>query len=231
LTLEPPSRQEDPPMTVPSRADTGLDAEFDRQVEALLEAGYARSAGLAAEELAALLESLRAHVRERPGDGEEDGREHVPFVLVVTSALLPVETRMALTALDGRPGTVSAHLSDVQRFAAVDELPPGAVYVVHDVERGSRYRDRAPDDALVEIRARERSPLTVDEGIALLTLFPGSLEKNHCFSLAGSRCGDRRVPAVWISRRAPVLGWCWAGNPHSWLGCASCTGRSGRESL
>ncbi|MCY7343584.1 MAG: DUF5701 family protein [Pseudonocardia sp.] len=28
----------------------------------------------------------------------------------------------------------------------------------------------------------------------------GSLEKNHCFSLAASRCGDRRVPALWMSR-------------------------------
>ena len=30
-----------------------------------------------------------------------------------------------------------------------------------------------------------------------------------------------RVPALWISERAPKLGWCWDGNPHTWLGLAS----------
>ena len=26
---------------------------------------------------------------------------------------------------------------------------------------------------------------------------------------------------MWISERAPKLGWCWDGNPHTWLGTAS----------
>ena len=34
------------------------------------------------------------------------------------------------------------------------------------------------------------------------------------------------VPAIWISNRAPKLGWCWAGNPHTWLGSASCSDRA-----
>jgi hypothetical protein len=51
------------------------------------------------------------------------------------------------------------------------------------------------------------------------------LEKNSCFTLAGSRRHDRRVPAMWISERAPKLGWCWDGNPHTWLGVASAAGR------
>ena len=45
--------------------------------------------------------------------------------------------------------------------------------------------------------------------------------------LSGSRRGDRRVPAMWISARAPKLGWCWDGNPHDWLGVAS-AGSPGR---
>jgi hypothetical protein len=51
------------------------------------------------------------------------------------------------------------------------------------------------------------------------------LRKNKCFSLLASRCGDKRVPAIWISGKAPKLGWCWAGNPHSWLGSASAGAR------
>jgi hypothetical protein len=35
------------------------------------------------------------------------------------------------------------------------------------------------------------------------------------------------VPAFWISERAPKLGWCWDGNPHTWLGVASAGVRTG----
>jgi len=82
-----------------------------------------------------------------------------------------------------------------------------------------------PEPALATLSERGRTPLTVAEGIALLTLHAEVLEKNHCFSLAGSRHGDRRVPAIWISKGAPHLGWCFAGVPHSWLGLASAAGR------
>ena len=32
---------------------------------------------------------------------------------------------------------------------------------------------------------------------------------------------------MWISERAPKLGWCWDGNPHTWLGIASAGARVG----
>lgn len=35
-----------------------------------------------------------------------------------------------------------------------------------------------PDDALVTLTAAARSPLTVDEGVVLITQFPQALEKN-----------------------------------------------------
>ncbi len=47
---------------------------------------------------------------------------------------------------------------------------------------------------------------------------------------------DARTPALWISngtgrdgpanRNAPKVGWCWAGNRHTWLGFASAAHRS-----
>jgi len=83
-----------------------------------------------------------------------------------------------------------------------------------------------PDDALESIISKGRSPLTIDEGLALVTQYPEVLESRNAFSILGSRCGDRRVPALWLSKGRPRLGWCWAGNPHSWLGSASCGGRA-----
>ena len=111
-------------------------------------------------------------------------------------------------------------------------MPAADAYLLLDVQRGDDYRSWRPDDALPEITGRGRTPLTVHEGIALVTLFSQALEKNRCFMLLGSRCADRRVPALWISggsqrdggsarRGAAKLGWCWAGNLHTWLGHAS----------
>jgi hypothetical protein len=51
------------------------------------------------------------------------------------------------------------------------------------------------------------------------------LKTANAFSLLGSRRGDRRVPALWLSGGRPRLGWCWAGAPHFWLGSASCAER------
>ena len=75
------------------------------------------------------------------------------------------------------------------------------------------------------LRANELVALTeplrnIDEGIAFITAFPESLEKNNCFQTAGSRRGDRRVPRLWIGDKRPKLGFCWAGNKAHLAGCA-----------
>ena len=88
-------------------------------------------------------------------------------------------------------------------------------------------RNVTPDDASKGSSGTVCSPLTLDEGIALVTQFPEAVDKNGGFSLPGSRRGDRRVTALWISKGRPKLGWCWAGNPHTWLGSASCGHRIG----
>lgn len=205
-------------------------AEFDRQVRTVLDLGYPALAGLSATGLTDLLEPLRAGAVEHGRRLEPPTRDRIPFVLVVTSKLAPVAGSMPLTALKGA-GAVSPLLADVDRFVPVDSVPvpAGGAYVLLDVDRGAEFRDVPPDGALPTIAARDRTPLTIEEGIAVVTHFPAALEKNHCFSLAASRCGDRRVPAVWISKGAPMLGWCWAGTPHSWLGVASCAGRIGAD--
>jgi hypothetical protein len=43
--------------------------------------------------------------------------------------------------------------------------------------------------ALQTIVADGRSPLTVDEGIAVATHFPGVLSSKQYFSMLGPRCG------------------------------------------
>ncbi|ROO88207.1 hypothetical protein EDD29_5869 [Actinocorallia herbida] len=220
-------------MTAPVPFDA--EAEFDRQMAVLVEHGYPEGAGLDPEGFTALLEPLRGSVRTATAPDPEGGT--VPFVLVVTREVVPIEWAMPRTSLPrkrgpGKPGFVdrSFEPGSIERFVPIDgvELPDARAYLLLDVERGEEFCNAVPEDAMAVIVDRGRTLLTLEEGIALITQFPGVLVKNKCFSLGASRCGDRRVPALWISGNAPKLGWCWAGNPHTWLGMASASGRAAR---
>lgn len=157
--------------------------------------------------------------------------------VLVPAGTIDLPGAMAEIALAGKPGFVSADLADWDRFSPIDGLEvPEAPYRLTGVERGDEYLNWSPDEALPEIAKRGRTPLTIVEGIALVTAQPDLLEPNKCFMLLGSRCGDRRVPALWISggtgkdgrerKGAAKLGWCWAGNRHTWLGVASASHRT-----
>lgn len=202
-------------------------AEFDRQVEMYVGLGYPSLAKQSEKEFRRLIEPLRQSVLARAEAMAESSPARVPFVLVVGRKLVPVTETMPLTSLRGRAGFISADTADIDDFEPIQTVvvPNPSAYVVFDVDRGRETLGVRPDDATVTIAAQGRSPLTVDEGVAFITVSPGSLEKNNCFQLLGSRCGDRRVPGLWISDRRPKLGFCWAGNLHSWLGAASCAGR------
>jgi hypothetical protein len=206
--------------------------EFDRQVAALVAAGHAPRRSRRLRALEALRDEVlgrSAAVAPRPGG--------LPFALVLPG--VPAAESMPRIVLAGRAGFVSADGADLDRFGEIDAvaLPAGEAYALLDVHRGDEYANRSPDEAVPEILAAGRTPLTVAEGIAVLTVAPRLLEKNHCFMVPASRDTDRRVPALWISggtgkdgperRGAAKLGWCWAGNRHTWLGHASAAARIG----
>lgn len=211
---------------------------FQQQVDRLVTLGYPALAGIDADELEHLLEPLRPLAQELEGDADSPSR--VPFVLVLNRESVPPDQTVPLLRLPG-PDGAGTKAGVVDRNHGADGLsdyhpvegcePPGAAYLLVDVERGEEFCNVTPEDATASIRRRGRTPLTIEEGIALVTQVPQVLEKNKCFMLAGSRRtgrpGDRRVPALWISERAPKLGWCWDGNPHTWLGTASAARRVG----
>jgi hypothetical protein len=202
---------------VPARS-----AELDRQVDRLAALGYPDLAGLGEAAFRRRVEPLHA-AAERVAWGDSA----FPFVLVVTRALVPVAAALPLVEWLGRRGWTDLPADDLARFVPVDgvDVPDAEAYLVTDVDTGRETLDVTPDDALPRILGAGRSPLTVDEGLALLTQHPGVLRTHNAYSVLASRCGDRRVPAFWVSKGAPRLGWCWAGNPHSWLGSASCRSR------
>ncbi|MEH0842965.1 DUF5701 family protein [Micromonospora sp. CPCC 205711] len=202
-------------------------AEFDRQLDTLFRLGYPALAGHGEDSFRDLLAPLReAAVAGAAGlPAPTDAR--VPFLLVTTRDLVGVPDRLALTTLAGKrkPGFLDRNFpeADLPKFDPIKELevPVGPAYLLFDVDRGEEFRNLPPSAAVDQMAAQDRLPITIDEGIALVTHFPAALASNRCFSLVGSRCGDKRVPALWISQGAPKLGWCWYGNPHTWLGSAS----------
>ena len=198
------------------------------QAERLIELGVLDLAGLPAGRLRNMTNGFRS----------EGALVVVHPDLVRASALIP------LLRVNGRQGFVVSDMSDVDVFAPISAvtLPDMPVYLVHDIDRGDAMANWSPDEALPAIGRAGRTPLTLNEGLHWLLQRPETLQRGRCFMTIGSRRRkpegslDARTPALWISngtgrdgaanRNAPKVGWCWAGNRHTWLGFASAAHRS-----
>lgn len=190
-------------------------AELRRQTDVLVAKGYPALAGLTEEAFRELVAPLDNRVPDEP------------FVLVVTGALVPLARLMERTTLKGKAGFTTMAADEIGRFRPTAEaaVPDAPVYLVTDVDTGRQTLNVRPDDALPRILSAGRTPLTLDEGIAVVTQHPEWLRERNCFEMLGSRAGDKRVTGLWLSKNAPRLGWCWGGNPHTWLGMASAARR------
>ena len=196
------------------------------QAERLIELGIHEIAGLPADR-------VREAVRQPFGAA----------LLVAHHSAVPASTLAPMLSRAGKPGFVVNDMTDVDEFApiATVEIPDASLYLVHDLDRGDAMSNWSPDEALPAIAEAGRTPLTLTEGLHWLLQRPDALERGRCFMTIGSRrhkpsgALDARTPAVWISngtgrdgttnRDAPKVGWCWAGNRHTWLGFASAGGR------
>ena len=200
--------------------------ELGRQAERLIELGVHNMAGLSVADLEAIA-----------------GQEHeAGALLVIHPDRFPPSALTPLIGHGGKQGFVVVDMPDVDDFSPTEQVAlPGPVYLVEDVDRGDRLANWSPDEALPEIVGAGRTPLTLTEGLHWVLQQPGALERGHCFMTIGSRLRkpngqlDARTPAVWISNGtgrdgrgafdAPKVGWCWAGNRHTWLGFASAARR------
>lgn len=160
-------------------------------------------------------------------------------LLVVNPALVPPSSLAPMMRLGDKEGFVVVDMSDIDAFAPIEgvAVPDAPAYIVTDPDRGDTMANWSPDEALPAILGAGRSPLAAAEGIHWALQVPGIVERTRCYMTIGSRLRkpggrlDARTPAVWISngtgrdgverRGAPKVGWCWAGNRHTWLGFAS----------
>lgn len=204
---------------------TDLALAFQRQVHVLLQKGYHLAAGLSEAEFRDLVAPLENQLVDMPLPTVE---ERIPFVLVVTRAVVPPEAAVPLIDLDGKQGWTDMQPDDLGRFVPIERVTvPASTYLLADIDIGAEFRNIRPLHALPSILEQGRSPLTIDEGVALMLQFPHVLRTHNAFQMLASRCGDKRVPAMWVSYGKPRLGWCWEGNPHTWLGMGSAAARIG----
>lgn len=197
-------------------------SEFDRQVQNLLDKGYPK-------EIITYTEELKKELSNLSFSQIDLAKGYLPFVIVVKNEMLGSEEQMAKVVKDGKEGITKLYPHTSKDFSTIETvtIPDRPVYLLIDIDRGKENINLPPNEAFKIIEYSKRSPLTIDEGIAIVTQYPEFLVKNNCFSLLASRhTGDQRVPAIWINGdKNPNLGWCWDGNPHTWLGSASCKKR------
>ena len=187
---------------------------FDQQVEAIFERG-----------IAAVEPELRGSSRLRARPSRPSARRSFSLEVV------PRRRGRGAGRAPWEAGRLRAPTpDDLEASVPIEavELPDAPAYFAIDIDLGAGSRNVRPEDALRDILEAGRSPLTIDEGIALVLQQPEVIATNWGFSMAGSRRGDQRVPAFWISEGRPKLGWCWDRNPHTWLGTASCARRAAR---
>lgn len=200
-----------------------VETEFDRQCAAALAAGLPALLALDEPAFVDALAPLRAALAAVPAPAEGN----LPFVLVAGPAAPADQLIARVPGTRSKPAFTSMTADDLAGFTPTAHAPvPAGPYLLVDLDTGGRDTlNVPPQEVLPRVLDSGRSPLTVAEGLALLLADPKVLRTRNCFSLLGSRCGDRRVPALWVSGGVPRLGWCWDGAPHTWLGSASCGGR------
>jgi hypothetical protein len=202
-----------------------LAALLDRQLDTLIAKGYPALAGLDDAAFAAHVDKLEPLLNDlAAGQASDDAA--LPFLVVVRSTLVPTVAAVELFEVKGKPGWTDMQ-DEIDGYKPIDgvDVPDAPVYLLADVRTGSESLGVTPADALPAIRAAGRTPLTVDEGVALVTQLPSSLTDLNAFQAVGSRAANKRIPSFWMSKGAPRLGWCWENNPHSWLGSASAAAR------
>ena len=199
--------------------------EFDRQLQNLLDKGYPDLAGTNVTEFTALVEPLRELV-----DGQAPAGDGVSFLIVVARSLVGTVGAVEQFDVGGKRGWTEM-ADEIDGYQPIDEVDVPAVpaYLLVDVTTGKETLNVRPNDALPTITAAGRTPLTIDEGVALVTQCPDVFTARNAFQALGSRNASKRIPSFWMSKGAPRLGWCWAGNPHTWLGAASAAVRRGPD--
>ncbi|MCG2690815.1 DUF5701 family protein [Candidatus Parcubacteria bacterium] len=202
--------------------------EFERQVETLTGKEYAEAAVMKPDEYKKMFEPLKERIREIAQREKEMKEGHIPFVIIIKNEVIGGEKAMPLIELEGKKGYTTMSADEIKNFKPIKsvKIPNGKAYLAVDIETGKTTLGKTPDEAIKKIKKEDRSPLTLEEGVALITHHPEIL-KDHYMNLCGSRHGDGGVADLWLDEGEPELEWDWANSSNAKWGSASCDSRIG----
>ena len=134
---------------------------------------------------------------------------------------------MPLIELEDKKGYTTMSADEIKGFKPIEgvKIPNGKEYLAIDIETGKTTLGKTPDEAIKKIKSEDRSPLTLEEGVALITHHPEILKDNYVWA-PGSRRGDDGVADLWLVEGKPELSWYGANSLVNW-GSASCGSRVG----
>ncbi|MBW3079731.1 DUF5701 family protein [Bifidobacterium simiiventris] len=204
--------------------------EARKQLDRLVALGYPDVADISAAAFRALAHPLIAALEQCDPDADDPRyRLGTDILLIPTRELVSPESLIARTSINRMAGFTTMPPRDIASFLPQDgfEPPEGPFYLVVEPHTGTCYINREPDVARKLIDSDERTPLTLEEGLAIATQHPEWLLEKNGFNLLGSRSADGRVPSIWMSQNAPRLGAVWPNSRHTWLGNAYCMSRRG----
>ena len=195
--------------------------EIQQQLDRIVALGYPDVADMSADAFRKLACPLLKAL-ENSDLGED-------ILLVPTRELVSPESLISRTSINRMAGFTTMPPRDIASFLPQNglEQPEGPFYLVISPHTGGSYLNREPDVARKLIDSDERLPLTLEEGLALVTQHTDWLESKNGFNLLGSQSADGRVPSIWMSQGAPRLGAVWPNSRHTWLGNAYCMDRLG----
>lgn len=200
-----------------------IDQLFEQQVDTLVEKELHLLTGQSEADFRNELSFLKKNLAGKELFNLDFESGVIPFLIIVPQFHSSIADLMKKVIYYKKSGIEKMFPHISEEFSSIEGIEiPEKPYVLINIDRGGKYLNVRPTDALVAIIDNSKTPLTIIEGIFLLLYYPEMLIKNNCFSLLGSRIKDnKRVPALWINaKKEPNLGWCWAGNPHTWLGSA-----------
>lgn len=202
--------------------------EFERQVETITGREYSEASGIKPDEYRKIFEPLKERIREIAQREKEMKEGHIPFVIVIKSDVIAPEKKMPLIELEGKKGYTTMDADTIKGFKPIEgvKIPNGKAYLAVDIETGKTSLGKTPDEATKKIKSEDRSPLTLDEGVALITHHPEILNDHYVWA-PGSRHGGGGVADLWLSGGEPELGWNYSDGSDSRWGSASCGSRIG----
>ena len=206
-----------------------LEKEFDWQTKNLaqkIEKEYPEEANSIIQELLKHIAPLKQKLPEIAKMDIPEG--HIPFVVVIKNDVIGGEKAMPLIELEDKKGYTTMSADEIKGFKPIEgvKIPNGKAYLAIDIETGKTTLGKTPDKAIKKIKSEDRSPLTSEEDVALITHHPEILKDNYVWA-SGSRRGGGRVALLCLSRGKPKLSWDWADNSHAKWGSASCKTRIG----